>query len=299
MRVAIIGGGAIGLLFSYYLKQEHNVILYVRSHSQKMEIEANGITVRNQEGLFHTYVQVELISEWEENVADLVIVCVKQYQLESLLKDMKLTHGKPSLFIQNGMAHLKIIDRFRLTPVYVGSVEHGAYRENGHAVVHTGIGETKIACYQGHNQKIVNELVHTSHPSFRFRFVDDYKDMLQKKLVVNALINPLTALLNVENGMLMNNPHYYQTFTDVFTEVSNILGLDDGQLYFEHARQICLNTAHNHSSMLKDLEAGRETEIETILGYLIAEARQRKMEAPLITALFHLIKGRQLERGGK
>ncbi|PAE19225.1 2-dehydropantoate 2-reductase [Robertmurraya siralis] len=299
MRVAIIGGGAIGLLFSYYLKQEHSVVLYVRSHSQKMEIEANGITVRNQEGLFHTYVQVKFISEWEEDEADLVIVCVKQYQLESLLKDMEFIHGQPSLFIQNGMAHLNIIDRFKLNHVYVGSVEHGAYRENGHTVIHTGIGETKLACYQGRNQKIVNELVQTSNPSFRFCFVDDYKGMLQKKLVVNALINPLTALLNVENGMLIDNPHYYQTFTEMFTEVSTILGLDDEQLYFEYARQICLNTAHNQSSMLKDLKAGRETEIEAILGYLIAEAKRLQVEAPLITALFHLIKGKQLERGGK
>ncbi|MGG0717795.1 2-dehydropantoate 2-reductase [Robertmurraya massiliosenegalensis] len=300
MRVAIIGGGAIGLLFSYHLKKEHDVVLYVRRQSQKAEIEAKGIVVRKREDSFHTYLDVKGFGEWEKDAPfDLVIVCVKQYQLQTVLEKISLSTEQTVLFIQNGMGHLKIIDQYKLEHVLVGSVEHGAYRENDQIVYHTGEGQTKIAVYQGWNQEIIRELMGSTVKKFPFSFEDDYKKMLQKKLVANAVINPLTALLEVQNGMLLDNPHYYQAFTTLFKEISNILVLEEEQLYFENVKRICRNTAHNQSSMLKDLHAGRETEVEAILGYLIDEAEKKNIHAPLITTFFHLIKGSEVEGGGK
>lgn len=300
MRVAIIGGGSIGLLFSYYLNKEHDVVLYVRRQSQKAEIEAKGIVLRKRTDSFHTYINVKGFEEWEKEVpVDLVIICVKQYHLQAVLEKIGLSADQTVLFIQNGMGHLKFIEKYKLNHVLIASVEHGAYRENDHCVYHRGEGRTKIADYQGHNQEIIRELMGSTVKDFPLAFTDDYKEMLQKKLVANAVINPLTALLKVQNGVLLHNPHYYQVFTMLFKEISHILGLEEEQLYFEKVKQICQNTAQNQSSMLKDLQAGGQTEIEAILGYLIDEAEKKNIHAPLITTLFHLIKGSEVEGGGK
>lgn len=47
--------------------------------------------------------------------------------------------------------------------------------------------------------------------------------------------------------------------------------------------------------MLKDIEEGRETEIDAILGYILKEAEMKKMSAPYTESLYCQIKGR--ERG--
>ena len=51
---------------------------------------------------------------------------------------------KAILFLQNGMGHLKYLDKLK-GEVYVGTVEHGAMRIKSNYVLHTGIGSTRIA----------------------------------------------------------------------------------------------------------------------------------------------------------
>jgi 2-dehydropantoate 2-reductase len=69
-------------------------------------------------------------------------------------------------------------------------------------------------------------------------------------------------------------------------------------MYLEQVLKICKNTANNRSSMLKDIEAGRLTEIEAILGYLLDEAAKQKKHAPQIETLYYLIKGKEQDERG-
>lgn len=55
-------------------------------------------------------------------------------------------------------------------------------------------------------------------------------------------------------------------------------------------------TTLNKSSMLKDMEAGRPTEIDAILGYIIEEAKKKKQSVPIANAVYLMIKGKERER---
>lgn len=298
MKIAIIGGGAIGLLYSYYLNQFHHVVLYVRNRSQIESISSKGLQLKNKDGLHTTTLDIKHISEWGNGEEDLSIICVKQYHLPELFqKEISTAH--PLLFLQNGMGHLKWIDKLQLENALVGTVEHGALRENENSVVHTGEGLTKIASYKGELTKLVTSLTKPCEQFFPFKIEVDYVEMLQRKLIVNAVINPLTAMLKVPNGALLENPYFFQMFQVLFTEVSEILTLKDTEEYFEHVRQVCQKTGKNRSSMLKDLEEGRPTEIDAIVGFLLEEALENKKQAPLLNTLFHFIKGSELEKGEK
>jgi 2-dehydropantoate 2-reductase len=68
----------------------------------------------------------------------------------------------------------------------------------------------------------------------------------------------------------------------------------------EHQRQIidiCKNTSENRSSMLKDIEANRMTEVDAILGYILDEAQRKGMAAPQVENFYYLIKGKELIKG--
>lgn len=299
MKIAIIGGGAIGLLFSHYLSQQHEITLYVRNSEQRNKVNSEGITLRKKDHSCKLDVKAKLISDWGLHDEELSIICVKEYQLQDLLENASLPKKHQFLFLQNGMGHLKWIDQYKLENVWVGSVEHGAYRESGKCVVHTGEGCTKIALYKGEGTDLPTLLGERFHHTFPFMLEHDYKEMLQKKLVVNAIINPLTSILKVQNGALLDNQHFFQVFTDLFNEIKGILHIKEEQLYYENVIQICRKTSQNRSSMLKDLEEKRPTEIDAILGYLIEESTKRKVQAPLVTTFFHLIKGIEHEEGGE
>ena len=295
VKIAIIGGGSLGLLFTHYLNEFHQICLYVRSKEQEYTLSSKGIMFeKNGQKSVH-FVNTANFSEWEGK-EDLTILAVKQYHLPDILK--KMAEVTPNykgsfLFLQNGMGHLKWLDTIQANNVYVGSVEHGAKKESLNHVIHTGSGITRIAIFKGHSINIINKIANQFIDRFPFTVEKDYESMLVKKLIVNSCINPLTAVLNVRNGELLDNPHYNKLFKNMFKEISSILYMDDKDKTFSHLESICRKTAANRSSMLQDLDGNRPTEVEAILGYVLEKAGEKGVYAPLTEFFYESIKGKE------
>lgn len=295
MKIGIIGGGSIGLLFSYYLSLHNEVSIYTRTQQQADLINEHGLhLVKGGKEQAPLKVAAAPIQKWRGN-EDLTVVAVKQYQLSGLISDLKDKAKGSILFLQNGYGHVKMLSELAANDVFVGSVEHGAVRMNGYTVQHNGVGVTRTAVFRG-DSGVLGEL--STITSFPFILERDYKEMLIKKLVVNAVINPLTAILKVENGKLIQNPFYFEIFKQLFDECAYVLELPKREQYFSNLMAVCEKTANNHSSMYKDIENGRQTENDAILGYLLELARSKNKKAPLIHNYYHCIKGKEHEREG-
>lgn len=109
-----------------------------------------------------------------------------------------------------------------------------------------------------------------------------------QKLAVNAVINPLTASLRCQNGGLLQ-PEYLPLLRALAAEVDQVfsaLATDWPNDTLQRACEVAGKTASNTSSMLADVLAGRPTEIAFINGWLLRQAKQRGIEAPLNQQLF-------------
>lgn len=295
MKIAIIGGGSLGLLYSYYLSLMHEVHLYTRTEKQSELINAQGLfLIKDGETAVSHNIAAAPIHLWSGG-EDMTIVCVKQYQLQDLIKELEGKSAGNILFLQNGFGHIKLLSGLAISPVFVGSVEHGAAKSNGNTVFHNGVGVTRAAVFNG-GPGLLAELSLSLPSDFPIILESDYYEMLTKKLVVNSVINPLTAALKVKNGALITNPYYFDVFVNLFEECAQILELPDKEEYFRNVIAVCEKTASNHSSMYKDIENGRQTEIDAILGYLLEESKRKNMQAPLIHNYYQCIKGKEHER---
>jgi 2-dehydropantoate 2-reductase len=293
MKIGIIGGGSIGLLYAYYLSEQDSVCLYVRSKEQMERLQSAGLFLEKNGEKGQRFLDVKLYSQWRGD-EDITLIAIKQYHLPALM-DLLYTYSRSNkaiLFLQNGMGHLKWLDQLE-GEVYVGTVEHGAMRINYNHVIHTGDGSTKIALYQQSCSKIQKGAPFIHHEGFPFMTEEDYEGMLLKKLVVNAVINPLTAVLQVENGELIHNTYYYQLVKMIFMEIEQSLQLQHKAQYFENVILVCNKTAQNRSSMLCDLEEGRPTEVDAILGYILEKAAEREINTPIIETFYQAIKGKE------
>jgi 2-dehydropantoate 2-reductase len=92
-------------------------------------------------------------------------------------------------------------------------------------------------------------------------------------LVINASINPLTAILNFPNGDLLTSPTARILMGLIANEAARVsfkMGVKlpylDPVLVVESVAQ---NTARNISSMLKDILRGGPTEIDAINGAIV------------------------------
>nr|WGD97257.1 ketopantoate reductase C-terminal domain-containing protein [Bacillus safensis] len=73
-------------------------------------------------------------------------------------------------------------------------------------------------------------------------YTDEWKKVLEEKLLVNVCINPLTALLHVKNGELIANPSYEYMMKCAFEEALSILGLPEKERLWSHVVSICKKT---------------------------------------------------------
>jgi 2-dehydropantoate 2-reductase len=298
MKIAIIGGGAIGLLFSYYLGQTHQVTLYTRTKGQADLINREGLTIVDGDKTVCQSIEVKQVEHWDGS-DDITFITVKEHQLSSIISMINQQSKKIGslFFLQNGMGHLKWLPETRAESIYLGSIEHGAARVKGHIASHNGHGVTRVAVYKG-SDNLLRELLATTTSGFPFAFEQDYEEMLVKKLIVNLVINPLTAAFQVTNGTLLTNPFYYKVALQVFDEAAKVLNIHNKEEHWLNVLSVCKQTSTNRSSMLKDIEAGRKTEVDAILGYLLEESRAKQISVPVIRNYFNLIKGKEFQRGG-
>ncbi|WP_064093806.1 2-dehydropantoate 2-reductase [Rossellomorea aquimaris] len=297
MNIGVIGGGAIGLLLSGYLGRNLDVTLIVRRLEQREEIEHKGITIHTSESSISTSVNVRQLTGHSLDV-DLLVIAVKEYDLASLKEWIETLHpSQPLLFLQNGIGHLDWVKDLPHHTLLVGSIEHGAFKVSDHTVEHRGKGKINVSIIRG-DYKILEELLSNSTETFPFYYCDDYEEMLLKKLFINVLINPLTAITRVPNGELVNNTYFHDIQLSLYKEMLILFPNMKDIISLEEIQEICITTFHNRSSMLKDIESSKVTEIETIVGVLLQKATEENHFLPTMNVLYMLVKGIEFEAQG-
>ncbi|WP_175631877.1 2-dehydropantoate 2-reductase [Virgibacillus siamensis] len=289
MKVGIIGGGSVGLLIGSKLAVHHKITIYVRRTEQKASIKKNGIFVDKSDKPVKVNAQLMDYPGKE----DIFIVCVKQEHITSVLTFIQhVRSGVPVIFLQNGMGHIDKLLPLEL-PIMVGVVEHGANRVNDYTVLHTGEGTIKLAGLVGDGVMLSSVADKLHRSGFPFQFSLDWKSLLYEKLIINAVINPLTALFDVRNGMILENRYLKQLACDLCYEASSILNVDFTSAW-QQVQYVIRNTSENVSSMLKDIRENRRTEIDMITGYLVENSTEN---IPNTTFIYRSIKALEMKKG--
>ena len=110
----------------------------------------------------------------------------------------------------------------------------------------------------------------------------DAEQILLRKVLINCMINPLTAILKVENGELLTNDYCLTLFKALYEELLGAFPEMRSILSYEDVADVCRKTARNRSSMLVDRLAGRPMEIETIVTAVIRKANGRNKSLPFL-----------------
>lgn len=238
-----------------------------------------------------------------------LIVAVKATQTAAALEQLKhrLSPQSTILFLQNGCG---MIDRVNAQlfphpterPKYiVGVISHGVTLRKSFDIIHTGFAATSLGLVPnpdvGQETLESNYLLGALPLSPRLNATAyDYTDVFQiqlEKLAVNAFCNPLCALNDAENGFLFTIP---ETRRAILQEISNVVcSLPELQhVEKENLRDrfavdrleatvnaIIDKTFHTTCSMVWDMRAGRETEIEFMNGYWVKRGKEVGVPTPI------------------
>lgn len=298
MKTAIVGAGAMGSLFGALLSEgENDVRLYDVWQEHVDAINANGLQIEH-EGVKRS-VRITATTHAEEiGQNDLVIVFVKSTQTKAASAVARQLAGEAGLVLtlQNGMGNADVISE-SIDParIMAGTTSHGATLLEAGSIRHAGAGPTTLGAWSTsdtglENARRVADFFTTA--GIETRAVDDVHSVVWNKLLINIGINAITALTGIKNGQLLDLESTRDISCAAVKEamaVARAVNVRINEDAVQHVLEVARATAANRSSMGQDVDKGRQTEISTINGYVVQEARRLGLDAPVNQTLTVLV----------
>ena len=299
MKLAVLGPGALGCLLAALFREAGVEVSLVDYRPDRVaRLRLRGIQVQSLDGV-QRVIEVPIGLAPEVGPCDLTVVTVKAYQTESAARVLPelMSQGGVALTLQNGLGNLEAIARRVGTRRLLAGVGLlGATRRDEGRIIYAGRGVIYIGAPAGSQVSpievaAVADLFRAAGLECQPR--EDIEAALWEKLVINVGINPLTALLRVPNGALLQLPEAWEVAAAAAAEaqaVAQASGYNLSGAPAARLRQVCANTATNRSSMLQDILAGRPTEIEALNAQVAARGRALGLPTPVNDLLTLLLR---------
>lgn len=292
--VLLVGTGALATLFAARLSEAgHSVSMLGTWKSGLKALQENGARIVDANGNERAYKVHATDDPREVSGAKHVLVLVKSWQTERAARQLKvaLAGGGLATTLQNGIGNKETLIRDLGTgQVSLGTTTTGATLL-GPGLVKIG-GEGIISLEQHQALGPLEAALRSSN--FNLQIVDDARSLVWGKLVINAAINPLTALLRIPNGELLSRPLARKVMSALARETAEVAKAERIHLPFSNpvdaAEDVARKTATNMSSMFQDVRRGAKTEIDAICGAVTLRGQKHGINTPYNRACWQLVR---------
>lgn len=299
-RVCIVGGGVIGSLFAGHLSQVCEVSVLTRRREHADALNRDGLHVS---GRSERHARVRASTDPAALPSpDLAIVATKATGLRGAVETLAgLFPDATVATVLNGLGAEEIVREHGEWPIVSAVTFMSGTRHSDTHVEYILDTETWLGPYEDTPLKRVQEIADTIVASgLRAEALPDLRPAQWSKLIFNAAVNPVAALTG-----LPHDPHF--AAKDDPTDLGHLVhGLvDEGkavaaasgiELHDDPWEMNVLATARgstHYPSMLEDVDAHRQTEIELITGSLVREAERNGVPVPLHAMLYGLVKAKE------
>ncbi|MCD6119528.1 hypothetical protein J7K50_06775 [bacterium] len=219
---------------------------------------------------------------------DAVIVCVKAHSLMPLIAEIR-EHwpDAPILAVANGLIES---DDFFLGILFGGAriIRDTLYYTDAPQITWGKAVPASGGARAAFNQRAAHLFSHLLEGDglIRYRHSADMHRAMLAKVIVNAVINPLTALSGAPNEIILES-ELRPLVVKLVNETCGVLNAAYPDYHFnreteiERVLDVARSTAPNISSMLQDMRAGRVTEISWLNGKITELAEKFNIKAPL------------------
>ena len=298
-RFLVFGAGAIGSVFAVRLAARHAVAVVARGE-RLARILQDGIQVEGATKGITRPPAAPAAAELAGFRPDFVLVTVKAHATATAARTLApLGSGPIRVSLQNGLGNEEALAAGGYPVVGAVSNSGATLLESGR-VFHAGLGEVILSGFQGASAESVAALAAClSDVGFPVQQVPDIRKPLWDKTILNAALNPVSALLGLRTGQLLRDPGSERLLRRLVGEAVSVAQAEgvptsEGEIW-AMVERIVAATAGNKTSMLQDLERGVRTEVEAMNGVVVAQGAKRGIETPWNRLMLRLIRSR--ERG--
>lgn len=298
MKIAIIGSGAMGSLYGGILAEAGNEVHLIDIFEEHInKINEFGLCIV-KDGKERYIKNISATKDPNEvGKVDLAIVFVKSTITDIAVKQNStvLDENTTVLTLQNGLGNIeKINQEIDREQIIAGTSTNGASMIEPGKINHAGNGGTVIGEIDGaitERIKTLEKLLNISElgPA---ETSDNIMGIIWNKLIINAGINPLTAMTGLKNGEVLENEESLHLLEKLVKEAIEVAKAQNIKLGFndtEKVKEVCRATAGNTSSMLSDIKNKRKTEIMNINGAIARIGKKYNIETPVNEVFTNLV----------
>ncbi len=299
MKVCVVGCGAVGSLFAANLAQLEDVEVWAydlaREHVDA--INTGGLRLSGAEELVG---RVRATSEAGElPPCDFGVVATKAMHTGPAIEaTANAFTGGSVCSVQNGLGNEEAIAEHVERVIRGTTFPAGRVVGPGH-VQWDVKGETSIGPFEPSPapapeiERLAEACTRAGLPTAA---IADARGPQWRKVIFNAATNPVGALTGLTHGRVCEDPglrHLVSALVDEGKAVAAAQGIEldaDPEELIDHAARP--DVAYDHkASMLQDVEARRETEIDYLNGGIARFGREHGIPTPLNEAIVALVKG--------
>lgn len=294
-NVALIGMGAIGTVYGNLLyKRYGSDFAVITGESRKEKLKSNGFTLNN-----NTFYPNIFSSDEKGVTFDLIIFCVKNYQLEESLEDVCNFVGANTVMITflNGVTAKDRIQAAYPNNKVLYGLSMGIDAERiSNGVKNTQDGEIHFG---NDDNTVIAPEVEAVKECFDGAGIKNiiFPDMIRiiwKKFMLNVGVNQVTAVTRSPYGKITHIETNQILFREAMTEVlsiAKVLKIDLREQDIEDFVTFMSSFSPNgKTSMLQDVEHKRRTEVDYFAGTVIEYGKKLNIQTPVNHVLYCIIK---------
>jgi 2-dehydropantoate 2-reductase len=299
-RILVVGAGAIGGLYAARLARVADVVVLDSNREHVDAIRRDGLTLSGRTRSVTRLQAFASAAEMGLQRFDAAIILVKSQATEAAFRSIEpLLEGKPLLVtFQNGMGNEeRLMESSELDVAHGVSFEAARYDGPGR-VEHLVHGEESwLGPARGKVESVawLGELMTKS--GLPTKVVADPRGAIWGKFIFNSVMNPVGAIVQGVNAARYEVPEVRALIDDMAAEcvrVAEALGIRlefDPMYLVKKFRSGEVPLSKHAGSMAQDLEAGRETELESMTGYVVRKAKELGLPVPVTESVYRMAKG--------
>ena len=317
MKIAIIGAGAIGGYVGAKLALAGEDVTFIVRGENLKAIQARGIKLVMHDGTEHVATNVKATSDYAEaGPQDLVILALKAHQLEAVAPQVPHLLGPDTVIVtmQNGipfwyfhqhggaLAGTQVhsvdptgsIGRHIPAERVLGCVVYPASELTAPGVVHHVEGDRfPLGELDGSTSERVQRIADCFvRAGFKAPVLDNIRSEIWLKLWGNLTFNPISALSHATLVDICQFPLTRELAANMMLEAQAVAGKLGITFRVPLDKRIAgaEKVGKHKTSMLQDVEAGREPEIDALVGSVVELGRLTETPTPHIATTFALVK---------
>jgi 2-dehydropantoate 2-reductase len=299
MKIAILGAGGVGGYYGALLARDRQQVFFIARGAHLQAIRDHGLRIESVHGDMHIQPAEATDDPAEVGPADLILVSVKNYDLEQAAHSAQPLIGPQSLVIPllNGLEASERLARAWGTQHVLGGLTHISS-----AIVKPGIirqtSQIRRITFGERDGSITSRCERLqevlSHSGIEAVLTPEVDVHLWSKFLFITSISGVCCIARQPIGSVLRTPETRQLCLAAFREIEAIARAR-GVALPEDAVEQALGVAEGFApetkpSLLVDLEAGKRLELEALNGAVVRHGEDLGIETPVHSVIYAALK---------